>query len=116
MTGEFCGNAFGEIQLPSTSGSGTPAVVDYAAAVLPNTPDGATFEQGLDPHTVTAYVSPNSSDAIGLIANGCFTPPTWLAVIDLNKLQAAPRLSGTHTVDPSYDLILNGVVSYLAVP
>ena len=116
VTGEFCGNAFGEIQLPSTSGSGTPAVVDYAAAVLPNTPDGGSFAQGLDPHTVTAYVSPNSGDAIGLIANGCFTPPTWLAVIDLNKLQAAPRLAGTHTVDPSYDLILNGVVSYLAVP
>ena len=115
-TGEFCGNAFGEIQLPSTSGSGTPAVLDYAAAVLPNTPDGAGFAQGLDPHTVTAYVSPNTGDAIGLIANGCFTPPTWLAVIDLNKLQAAPRLAGTHTVDPSYDLILNGVVSYLAVP
>ena len=116
VTGEFCGNAFGEIQLPSTSGSGIPAVVDYAAAVLPNTPDGATFEQGLDPHTVTAYVSPNSGDAIGLMANGCGVPPSWMAVIDLNKLQAAPRLPGTHTVDPSYDLILNGVVSYLAVP
>jgi hypothetical protein len=116
VTGEFCGNAFGEIQLPSTSGSGTPSVVDYAAAILPNTPDGAPFEQGLDPHTVTAYVSPNSGDAIGLMANGCGVPPNWLAVIDLNKLQAAPRLSGTHTVDPSYDLILNGVVSYTAVP
>jgi hypothetical protein len=117
VTGEFCGNAFGEIQLPSTSGSGTPSVVDYAAAVLPNTPDGSVFEQGLDPHTVTAYVSPNGShDAIGLMANGCGVPPTWMAVIDLNKLQAAPRTGGTHTVDPTYDLILNGVVSYIPVP
>jgi hypothetical protein len=115
VTGEFCGNAFGGIQLPSTSGSGTPAVVDYAAAVLPNTPDGNVFEQGLDPHTVTAYLSPNSGDSFGLMANGCGVPPTFMAVIDLNKLLAAPRLSGTHTVDPSYDLILNGVVSYVAV-
>jgi hypothetical protein len=115
-TGEFGGNAMGVIQLPSTSGSGTPSVVDYAAAVLPNTPDGAIFQQGWDPHTVTAYVSPNSSDAIGLMANGNGIPPTWMAVIDLTKLLAAPRTAGTHTVDPTYDLILNGVVSYIAVP
>jgi hypothetical protein len=115
VTGEFCGNAFGAIQLPSTSGSGTPAVVDYSAAVLPNTPDGAVFEQGLDPHTVTAYLSPNAPNhSFGLIANGCGVPPTFLAVIDLDMLQSAPRLSGTHTVDPSYDLILNGVVKYVA--
>ena len=114
VTGEFCGNAFGGIQLPATSGSGTPGVVDYAAAVLPNTPDGNTFEQGLDPHTVTAYLSPNSGDSFGLMANGCAVPPTYLAVIDLNKLLAAPRTAGTHTVDPSYDLIANGVVAYVA--
>jgi len=115
-TGEFGGNWMGVIQLPSTSGSGTPAVLDYAAVALPNTPDGNAFEQGLDPHTVTAYVSPNTGDAIGLMANGYFTPPTWLAVIDLTKLLAAPRTSGTHYVDPSYDLITNGVVTYVAVP
>jgi hypothetical protein len=115
-TGEFGGNWMGVIQLPSTSGSGTPSVLDYAAVALPNTPDGNTFVQGLDPHTVTAYVSPNSGDAIGLMANGDGIPPTWLAVIDLNKLLAAPRTTGTHYVDPTYDLILNGVVSYIAVP
>jgi hypothetical protein len=115
-TGEFGGNWMGVIQLPATSGSGTPSVLDYAAVALPNTPDGNTFEQGLDPHTVTAYVSPNSGDAIGLMANGYFTPPTWLAVIDLTKLLAAPRTAGTNYVDPTYDLILNGVVSYIAVP
>ena len=114
VTGEFGGNAFGAIQLPSTSGSGTPAVVDYAAAVLPNTPDGNTFQQGLDPHTVTAYVSPNSSKAIGLMANGPGVAPTWLAVIDLQALLNAPRTAGTHTVDPTYDLILNGVVKYVS--
>ena len=114
VTGEFGGNAFGAIQLPSTSGTGTPAVVDYAAAVLPPTPDGATFQQGLDPHTVTAYLSPNTGKAIGIIANGPGSPPTYLAVIDLQGLMSAPRLGGTHTVDPTYDLILNGVVKYVA--
>jgi hypothetical protein len=116
VTGEFGGNWMGVIQLPSTSGSGTPSVLDYAAVALPNTPDGNVFQQGLDPHTVTAYVSPNSGDAIGLMSNGPGTPPTWMAVIDLTKLLAAPRTLGTHYVDPSFDLILNGVVSYVAVP
>jgi hypothetical protein len=116
VTGEFGGNWMGVIQLPATSGSGTPSVLDYAAVALPNTPDGNIFQQGLDPHTVTAYVSPNSNDAIGLMANGYLTPPTWLAVIDLTKLLAAPRTSGTHFVDPSYNLIANGVLTYVAVP
>jgi len=115
-TGEFGGNWMGVIQLPSTSGSGTPAVLDWAAVALPATPDGATFEQGLDPHTVTAYVSPNSGDAIGLMANGYFVPPTWLAYIDLTKLLAAPRTSGTHYVDPSVNLETSGILTYVAVP
>jgi len=106
----------GVIQIPSTSGSGTPAVLDWAAVALPNTPDGATFEQGLDPHTVTAYVSPNNGDAIGLMANGYFVPPTWLAYIDLTKLLAAPRTSGTHYVDPSVNLETSGILTYVAVP
>src|SRR5207248_335474 len=40
VASEFTGNQFGVVQLPATSGSGTPAIVDYVAAVLPNTPDG----------------------------------------------------------------------------
>ena len=32
------------------------------------------------------------------------------------SLFLSPRTVGTHTVDPSYDLILNGVVTYVAVP
>jgi len=125
VTGEFAGNTFGALQLPSTSGTGTPGVVDFAAAALPPTPDGNTFAQGLDPHTVTAYVSPNSGKAYGLIANGYFVPPTYLAVIDLQGLLSAPRLAGVdaagnpcatcaNSVDPSYDLVAHGVVTYVA--
>jgi hypothetical protein len=114
VTGEFGGNAFGAFQLPSTSGVGTPSVVDYAAAVLPNTPDGNVWSEGLDPHTVTAYVSPNTGKAYGVLANSDGVPPTFLAVIDLQALLNAPRLAGTHTVNPAFDLIANGVVTYVA--
>jgi hypothetical protein len=114
VTGEFCGSELGAIQMPATSGSGTPAVVDYAAAVMPNTPDGNSFQQGLDPHEITAYLSPNNGKSYGLMANGCLKAPSYLGVIDLQALLSAPRLAGSHTVDPSYDLILNGVVTYVA--
>jgi hypothetical protein len=115
VSGEFGGNQFAALQLPSSSGSGTPAVTDYAAAALPNTPDGNVWAQGWDPHTITAYVSPNNSKAYGVMANGSGVPPTYLALIDLQALLSAPRLTGTHTVDPTYDLIAHGVVVYIPV-
>ena len=86
--------------------------MDYAAALLPPTPDGRAWLSGLDPHTVTAYVSPNNGKAYALLANT--PPPAWVAVIDLQGLLNAPRLSGTHTIDPSYNLVLNGVVRYVS--
>src|SRR5260370_36368158 len=66
VTGEGGGNVEGVIQLPSTSGTGTPAVVDWVAFTVPNDPSGATWSEGNDPHTVTAYVSPNSHKAVGV--------------------------------------------------
>jgi hypothetical protein len=115
VTGEFGGNQFGVFELPSTSGSGTPSFVDYAAAVLPNTPDGNVWSDGLDPHTITAYVSPNNGKAYGVMANFNGTNATYLAWIDLQALLSAPRVAGTHTVDPSYNLLTSGVVTYIAV-
>ena len=113
VTGEYGGNALAALQLPAASGSGTPAVTDYAAAVLPSTPDGNAFAQGRDPHTVTAYVSPNNGKAYAVMANGYAGPPTYLAVIDIQALLNAPRTTGTHTVDPAYDLLANHVVAYV---
>jgi hypothetical protein len=106
VTGEFGGNQFGVIQLPTTAGSGTspyscpadpaisgaPSVCDHVSVFLPNTPDGNYWSEGLDPHTVTAYVSPNSGKAFAVMAN--LPPPTYLAVVDMAALLAAPRLSG----------------------
>jgi hypothetical protein len=112
VTGEFGGNQFGVLQLPAISGTGFPAIVDYAAATLPSTPDGLVWVQGGDPHTVTGYVDPNDGKAYGLMADAA--PPKWLVVIDLQALLNAPRTSGTHFVDPSYNLLINGVVKYVS--
>ena len=112
---EFGGNDFGVVTLPSVSGPGTgiPNFGDYAAAHLPATPDGYQFSQGYDPHTVTAYVSPNTGRVYGLIADWAIGAPSWIAVIDMQALLSAPRTLGTHSVDPTYDLVAHGVVRYV---
>jgi hypothetical protein len=113
VTGEFGGNAFGVIQLPTSSGTGVPAISDYAVAVLPPTPDGSIFSMGYDPHTITAYTSPNNGKPYGVVADWAPGTPSYLAVIDLTALMAAPR-TGAHTVSATYDLVANGVVRYVA--
>jgi hypothetical protein len=113
VAGEFGGSSFGAIQLPSTAGSGTPNLVDYVAATLPNTPDAFGFYTGYDPHTTTAYTSPNNGKAYGVMADWATGVPKYLAIIDLQALLSAPR-SGAHTVSSTYNLIANGVVRYVA--
>jgi hypothetical protein len=93
FTGAVC-NIEGVIELPSTSGTGTPSVVDWVAFTVPDDPSGTAWAEGGDPHTVTAYVSPNSKKAFGVLGNHSFT---FLAVIDLEGLLKAPRTGG-HTV------------------
>jgi hypothetical protein len=106
VTGEFGGNLEGVIQLPSTSGSGTPAVTDWVAFTMPNLASGSPFSMGFDPHTVTAYVSPNSSKAYGVLENGDFS---FLAVVDLQGLLSAPRTG--HVVNSPLPA---GLVTYIA--
>lgn len=107
VTGEFGGNLEGVIQLPSTSGSGTPAVVDYAAFTVPPTPNEQTWSEGLDPHTVTAYVSPNTHKAYAVLENGDFS---FVAIIDIQAMLSAPR-TGAHTVT---NPIPAGIVTFVA--
>ena len=121
IAGEFGGSPFGAVELPSTSGSGTPAVVDYIECNVPDDPSGTPWAMGLDPHTSTAYTSPNTGDAMALFANSA--PPTFLAVIDLTKLlnpAIVPRITNgfptANTCDPTVDLVAAGVVSFVAVP
>jgi hypothetical protein len=113
VTGEFCcGAGFGVIQLPSTSGSGTPAIVDWVEANLPNDPSSASWVNGEEPHTVTAYVSPNTGKALAVIGNDS---RTYIALIDMQALLSAPRQPGTHYLSSSVDLVATGILQWIAV-
>jgi len=103
VTGEFGGSSFSALKLPSTSGSGTPTLADYAyVAAMPNAPDGSGFQAGADPHTVTAYTSPNSGLSYAVFADdrsgyGESVAPAYVAVVDLACVLGAPR-SALNTV------------------
>lgn len=111
VTGEFGGNSFAILKLPATSGSGTPNLVDYAYAYLPDAPDGSAFSAGYDPHTITAYVSPNNNKAYAVFADWATGSPAYVAVVDMAALLAAHRTSANY-VDPSIDLVAAGIVTY----
>jgi hypothetical protein len=70
-------------------------VVDWVSFTVPNDPSGAAWAEGDDPHTVTAYVSPNTGKAFGVLGNLSFSAttfgPTFLAIVDLQGLLNAPR-------------------------
>ncbi|HSM86853.1 MAG TPA: hypothetical protein VLT16_11900, partial [Candidatus Limnocylindrales bacterium] len=113
---EFGDNRVGVFRLPATSGSGIPAAQDWAQAIIPNPgePNGSTrFFTGGDPHTITAYTSPNDGKAYGVIADG---GPFFLAVVDLAGLLALPRNPiSPHLVDSTIDLVANGVIRFVPV-
>jgi hypothetical protein len=101
VTGEFGGNSFGAIVLPSTSGTGTPALVDWVAANVPPTPDSMPWTMGKDPHTLTAYTSPANGAQYAIFeddAGGASSSRSYLAVVDLLALLARPRTASTTTL------------------
>jgi hypothetical protein len=99
VTGEFGGSSYAILQLPSTSGSGTPSILDYA--YVPSITCGSPqcsfgfFSAGLDPHTVTAYTSGNNGKAYALMAGD---DATVLAQVDMACVLALPRAADGHTV------------------
>ena len=102
VTGEFGGSAYSALLLPSTSGSGTPTLADYAYTNMPNTPDGETFSAGFDPHTVTAYTSPTSNKSYAVFVNYRPGFPNYIGVVDLACVLALPRTApGSHIVSGS---------------
>jgi len=117
VSGEFGGDAITAIALPTTSGSGTPAITDWVTCNI-----GGGFSNGFDPHTVTAYQSPNGGHAIALLANNdvtVFTPtgPTTLAVVDLTNMldtTIVPRTVGGHACETSPLPV--SVVRFVLVP
>ncbi len=113
VTGEFGGNQITAIALPAASGSGTPAITDWVSCAV-----SATFSQGFDPHTVTAYQSPNGAkDAFALLGNG---GATQVAVVDLTMMlnpAIVPRTTGTglgHACASGF--LPTSVVSFISVP
>jgi hypothetical protein len=56
------------IKLPAASGSGTPAISAWVKCDI-----GVGFLAGYDPHTVSAYQSPNTGDAIAVFSDGSKT-------------------------------------------
>jgi hypothetical protein len=80
-------------------------------ANLPPLPDGTLWDDALDPHAIATFNLPNVCDDCGAVFN---LEDSWIAVINLSKLLAAPAsATDPHTVDPTYDLIANGVVTYV---
>lgn len=111
---EFGTTGFGAIELPSKAGSGAPSATDWVTAVMPNDPSGAGWEMPLDPHGLTAYMSPNSGKPIGLIFN---LSRTYMAQVDINALLAATRAGSTgsaaHEVSSSVNLLTTGIVTFI---
>jgi hypothetical protein len=113
VTGEFGGSSYSAMVLPSTSGSGTPTLADYAyVSAMPNTPDGNGFEAGFDPHTVTAYTSPNTNKSYAVFVDYATGTPNWLGVVDLACVVALPRTAGTHNVSAD----TTPCTRYVAIP
>jgi hypothetical protein len=108
LTGEFGGNTLTAIALPTTSGSGTPAINDWVSCSI------SGFSNGFDPHTVTAYKSPNSGDAIAVLANG---GASSLAVVDVTKMlnsTTVARTTGGHGC--AAGTLPSSVVTMVSVP
>ncbi len=105
ITGEFGGNVFVVVQLPSTPSNAVPTVVDYAvSAIPPSTACGGVFAAGYDPHTMTAYTSPNNGHSYAVFAGYSSSVPTCLAVVDMTTAIAATRGStgyGPNDVSPA---------------
>ncbi len=93
VSDEFGGGAITAIKLPAKSGSGIPAITDWVTCNI------ASFNIGDDPHTVTAYQSPNGTkDAIALVGN-LTTTATQVARVDLTMMlnkTTVPRTVGGH--------------------
>ena len=110
VTGEFGGNVITAIALPTASGAGTPAIGDWVSCEI-----SASFSQGFDPHTVTAYQSPNGAkDAIALVGN---EGATQVAVVDLTMMLNKTIVPRTVAGHGCTSLTLPAsVVSIVAVP
>ena len=114
-------SAITAIALPTTSGSGIPAITDWVTCEIGEIVVGVNFRHGRDPHTVTAYKSPSinpsiSGHAIALLAN---RDATTLAVVDLTNMldtTIVPRTSGFNGGHACTTSLPASVVTFIPVP
>ena len=117
---------FGVLQLPSSSGSGTPTISDWLSANMPNDPDGTPWNGWSLPDGVATYVSPNTGKPMGLmlnsVVNGSGNPTglaRYAALVDLQALLNQPRdQANGHQVLSTSDgqaLVTSGVVKFVLV-
>jgi hypothetical protein len=108
VSGEFGGDQITAIGLPVASGGGAvPAIGSWMSCAI-----GGGFSNGVDPHTVTAYQSPNGGDAIALLTNG---GASQLARVDLTQMLALPETStGSHQC--ASGTLPSSIVSFISVP
>jgi hypothetical protein len=105
---EFGGSGLTAIQLPSTSGSGTPAVGAWETCQVNG------FAAGFDPHTLAAYRSPNSGDGIAVLLNNT---ATVIAKVDLTMMMTLPSATTTHVCTTAEQATLNStMVTIIPVP
>ena len=123
VTGEFGGNTFAVLKLPPTPTTATPALVDYAIAQIPaSTACGGTFSAGFDPHTITAYTSPNGAgDAMAVFAGySSGGIPICLAVVDMTTVinpTLSPRGTGGYGANEISPASLPaGAVTFYTLP
>ncbi|HXN87599.1 MAG TPA: hypothetical protein VN867_16115, partial [Candidatus Binataceae bacterium] len=111
----------GALQLPSTSGSGVPAIADWVDVRMPADPSGASWVNWHQPAGLGSYTSPNTGKAMGVIMNfsenSSSTPigPTYLAIVDLQALLNAPRDSTGHAVAATVNLVTSNIVRFVKV-
>ena len=118
MGQEIGGNTITTFTLYS---SGSPvAIRDWVTCDLGGVP---VFEQGGEPHSVTAYQSPGgfqfaAGDTIAVIGNGDPTTNTVtrVAIVDLTQMLAIPRDASNHgCVGWPNGTLPAGVVSFATV-
>lgn len=108
ISGEFGGDSLTAVALPTTSGAGaTPAIDNWVTCGT-----GGGFQMGTDPHTVTAYRSPNSGDAIALLVND---GATQMARVDLTKMLSPASVPSSGNVC-SDGTLPGSVESFIALP
>ncbi len=113
---EEFGDAMGLVVLPSSSGSGAPSITEYTTAQIPDPSSVCTNVYGWynvgDPHGLALFTGVVDGKPKGLLIND---DKSCLAIVDLDGFRKAPKQSGTNQVDPTYNLVTNGVVQFISL-